>query len=83
MHGRGAPRGWERLNEVEVEVLRPTRRKIGHHGDVFPSQSLAVVAKRMGEMVTCPYVIGFLNDVRSTVAFAPSPSGVRVRDRAV
>jgi len=50
MHGRRAPRGWERFSEVEVEVLRPTRRKIGHHGDVFPSQSLAVVAKRMGEI---------------------------------
>ena len=35
MHERRAPRGWERLNEVEVEVLRPTRRKIGHFGDVF------------------------------------------------
>ena len=37
------------MNEVEVEVLRPTRRKIGHFGVVFFSQSLGTVPKRMGE----------------------------------
>jgi len=30
-----------------IKVLRPTRHKIGHFGDVFPSQSLGVVLKKL------------------------------------
>jgi len=31
----------------EVVVLRPTRQKIGHFGDVSPSQSLGLVWKKL------------------------------------
>jgi len=30
-----------------VKVLRPTQHKIGHFGDVLPSQSLGVVLKKL------------------------------------
>jgi len=32
---------------LRVKVLRPTRHKIGHFGDVLPSQSLGVVLKKL------------------------------------
>jgi len=33
--------------EPRLKVLRPTRHKIGHFGDVLPSQSLVVVPKKL------------------------------------
>jgi len=30
-----------------VKVLLPTRHKIGHFGDVLPSQSLGIVLKKL------------------------------------
>jgi len=30
-----------------LTVLRPTRHKIGHFGEVFPRQSLGVVLKKL------------------------------------
>ena len=30
-----------------VEALRPTRHKIGHFGDVLPSQSRGIVPKKL------------------------------------
>jgi len=32
---------------IGVKVLRPTQHKIGHSGNILPSQSLGVVLKKL------------------------------------